>query len=210
MNIAIIPARAGSTRIPNKNVRLFHGKPIMAYSIETARKSRLFEDIIVSTDSQDYAKVAKAYGAKVHMRSKSLSVNEIGTQEVALHAVDWWRYTSNTNRLPEYACCIYATSPLMSVQNLTNAYAMLVNTPTARFVYSVGPDGNDAGQFYWGDGTAFYDALPLDVKNPARYVYRFPIEAARVCDINVEADWQRAERMYADLQERGIEQEAVK
>ena len=90
MNIAIIPARGGSKRIPRKNIKEFCGKPMIAWSIEAAKKSGLFEQIIVSTDDEEIAEVAKQWGAQVpFMRPAELSNDHIGTTEVIAHATQW-------------------------------------------------------------------------------------------------------------------------
>ena len=192
MNIAIIPARGGSQRIPGKNIRLFHGKPIIAYSIETARASGCFDKIIVSTDSVEIATVAKAYGAKIHNRAKKLAEDGVGTQEVTKAALQWWLSSPGT-RAPEFACCIYATAPLMSSIDLRAGLAML-HSGEHKYAYSCGPNAEDAGQWYWGRPKAFLQEVPLE-GNSARLC----LPAERVCDINTEDDWQRAERMFADL-----------
>ena len=200
MNICVIPARGGSRRIPGKNCRLFHGKPIIAYSIEAARASGCFEKIIVSTEHAGTAAVAKAYGAKIHNRARALADDEIGTQEVMRSALQWWLASPNT-RTPEVACCLYATAPLMRANDLLCGLAMLT-TGTMKYVHTVGPDGTDAGQWYMGRPKSFLREVPL--KGNSEYLY-LPTE--RVCDINIEDDWQRAERMYAALQEQRIEEE---
>ena len=87
--VAIIPARGGSKRIPNKNIKEFAGKPIIAYSIEVAKASGLFDRVIVSTDSESIAEVAKYYGAEIpFMRPKELADEYTGTDSVVLHALD--------------------------------------------------------------------------------------------------------------------------
>lgn len=191
MNIAIIPARGGSRRIPGKNIRLFHGKPIIAYSIETARASGLFDKIVVSTDSVEVATVAKAYGAKIHNRARKLAEDQVGTQEVMRAALQWWASSPGT-KAPEFACCIYATAPLMRASDLANGLAAVAGGST--YALAAGPDADDAGQWYWGRPKAFLQSVPLE-GNSARLC----LPASRVCDINTEDDWQRAERMYADL-----------
>lgn len=197
--IAIIPARGGSTRIPRKNIRPFHGKPIIAYSIETARVSCLFDEIIVSTDHQDIVAVAKGYGAKVHMRAAKLCENEVGTQEVARAALLWWA-GCQLERVTQHACCIYATAPLMSAHDLRVGYAGLLSfRPPADYVRSVGGEPcADAGQFYWGAVHTFIERPELKGN---QNVVDIHIPKERVCDINTEEDWQRAERMYQELKE---------
>src|SRR5688572_27060303 len=111
MNVAIIPARGGSTRILRKNIRMFHGKPIIAYSIAAAKESKLFGRIVVSTEDGEIGRMAEGYGATWYPRGLELTVDEVGTQEVARDVLAW---LVEQNDIPEYACCIYATAPLMS------------------------------------------------------------------------------------------------
>ena len=88
--VAIIPARGGSKRIPRKNIKDFHGKPLIAYSIEAALASGLFEKVLVSTDDDEIAEVARSYGAEVpFIRPKELSDDFTGTGEVVKHALTW-------------------------------------------------------------------------------------------------------------------------
>ena len=118
--IAVIPARGGSKRIKNKNIKNFCGKPIIAYSIQAAKKSKLFSRIIVSTDSNRIAKIAKKYGAEVPFtRPKKLSDDYIGTVEVMAHAVNLIK-KSDTNILG--ACCIYPTAPFIQANDLLAAW----------------------------------------------------------------------------------------
>ncbi|MFK5882067.1 MAG: 2-C-methyl-D-erythritol 4-phosphate cytidylyltransferase, partial [Sulfurospirillum sp.] len=108
--IAIIPARGGSKRIPKKNIRDFLGKPLIAYSIEVALASNLFEKVIVTTDDEEIAEIARKYGAKVpFLRPKELSDDFTGTQDVINHAI---AYLENQGEYYEYICTIYATAPL--------------------------------------------------------------------------------------------------
>ena len=109
MKIAIIPARGGSKRIPGKNIRDFCGNPIIAYSIKKALESKLFDRVIVSTDDQKIASVAKEYGAEVpFMRPENLSDDHTGTNAVVKHAIQWYQ---DQGQAISMACCIYATAP---------------------------------------------------------------------------------------------------
>lgn len=199
--IAIIPARGGSTRIKGKNIRAFHGKPIIAYSIEAAHNSGCFERIFVSTDDPAIAAVAKAYGAKIHQRSRAMSQNEVGTQEVAQDALR--SLISGLKEPPKYACVIYPTAPLMLPKDLQAGFELLAERPdnprAFHYVYTAGQDGADAGQWYWGWVDAFLTARPLHSNPPNSLRYILPAE--RVCDVNFEADWQRAEVLYRNLKE---------
>lgn len=187
MNVAIIPARGGSVRIPRKNIRLFHGKPILAYSIAAAKASDLFLHVMVSTDDEEIAQVALDHGAGVVWRGDEMASENVGTQEVTCHAIR--RYSNPA----DFACCIYATAPLMLPSDLLSGFERL-GIRDNRYTFSVGPDGNDAGQWYWGTRSAFLSGVPLE-GNSEKYV----LPASRVCDINTEDDWARAEAMYAAL-----------
>jgi pseudaminic acid cytidylyltransferase len=116
MNIAIIPARGGSKRIPRKNIKEFYGKPMIAWSIEAAKKSGVFERIIVSTDDAEIADVSQRYGAEVpFMRPAELSDDFSGTTEVISHATQW---AKDQGCSPESVCCIYATAPFVRPNDL--------------------------------------------------------------------------------------------
>lgn len=171
---------------------MFHGKPIIAYSILTAQASGLFHRVLVSTDDQRAAAVGRAYGAKLSQRPRALARNEVGTQAVMQQALQAYIRAAQ-GRPPEYACCIYATAPLMTAADLRAGLDMLQHG-TKAYVYTVGPDGQDAGNFYWGRVKSFVDGVPLEGNSAT-----LELPAERVCDINVEDDFQRAERMYAAL-----------
>ena len=190
--IAIIPARGGSRRIPLKNIRLFHGKPIIEYSIKAAQDAGFFSRIYVSTDSPAVSSVAYRAGADVIWRPDNLAKDSVGTQAVARDVVE--RVTSDhlTIAPPKYVCCIYATAPLMRYMDLIDGYTVLRDSG-APYVYTIGPNWQDAGQWYWGHARAFMDNVPLDQAE----LFRLPAE--RVCDINTEEDWRRAERLYDNM-----------
>lgn len=223
MNIAIIPARGGSKRIPRKNIKLFHGKPIIAYSIEAAKNSNCFDMIVVSTDDIEIANVAKHYGAEVpFIRSKDLSDDFTGTNAVVADTL---------NKLNIYngkACCIYATAPFITPQVINQGLDKLIkencdfavtvtsfpfpiqraaiinrhglltlNEPEYRMTRSQDlPEMyHDAGQIYWGKIDAFLGDKPLFSETTA------PIILPRhlVQDIDTPEDWVRAEAMYRVL-----------
>jgi len=118
LRIAVIPARGGSKRIPRKNIRLFAGQPMIAYSIAAAQQSRLFERVIVSTDDEEIGNVAKSYGAEVpFLRPSNLSDDQTGTTEVVAHAIEWL----NDAGVCDVAsiCCIYATAPFIRQDDIT-------------------------------------------------------------------------------------------
>lgn len=194
-DIAIIPARGGSTRIPGKNIKLFHGHPIIAHSIHAANLSNLFSKVYVSTDDDEIARVAMEWGASVLRRPAELCDSLTGTQAVMKHHL-----THDTECIlgVTHACCIYATAPMLNVADLHNARQAL----NGGFAYAFGVNPEplfDAGQFYYGWAKAFQFGAPLI----SLYSRMVPVEADRVCDINTPEDWARAEVMYSKLKAEG-------
>ena len=147
--VAIIPARGGSRRIPRKNIREFHGKPIIAYSIITARNCGLFDAVCVSTDDDEIAAIAIGHGAMILERSKWLADDYVGTQQVMQDALSVFS-AQHMDQHYDHACCIYATCPMLTVEDLHDGYRALKKR-VARYAFSVGADPlRDAGMFYWG------------------------------------------------------------
>jgi N-acylneuraminate cytidylyltransferase len=183
--ICIIPARGGSVRIPRKNIKLFHGKPIIQYSIDAAEESGLFDEIIVSTDDDEIANLV-CHSVKVHRRP--LCDGTMGTQEVTRMVL------ASLDELPDIACCLYATAPLVDVEDLKAGFACLDDR--TEYAMSVGTEPlRDAGQFYFGHSDVFIKRYALiDV-----YTAMIPIDEDRVIDINTPEDWYKAERMYEAL-----------
>jgi len=123
MKLAVIPARGGSKRIPRKNIKVFNSKPIIAWSIEAARQSGCFDRIIVSTDDEEIAELARKWGADVpFVRPRSLSDDYTGTIPVIAHAIQWQQ--ENGER-PDEVCCIYATAPFIRVADLQHGLQLL-------------------------------------------------------------------------------------
>lgn len=199
MIVAIIPARGGSRRIPRKNIRLFHGKPIIAHSIETAKASGLFDKIFVSTEDKEIGGIAIDLGAEWWVRPSELAeigVPDCGTQEVARDVIErMWRYHGQE---PHLACCIYATAPLMTVYDIARGFNAVADGGFD-YAYAVDPDQIDAGQFYWSKVEALLARRPLNVARHQDNAYRVQLRREQCCDINEEFDWLRAERMYQDL-----------
>lgn len=189
MATCIIPARGGSRRIPRKNLQEFCGKPIISYSIALAMESGLFDRIIVSTDSLDIEKIAVADGVEVHWRNPLYARDSVGTQDVARHVLE------DLDIRWGLACVIYATAPLLSVDDLKRVRAALVlkKDLVGRFAYSVGADMRDAGACYWGKIPAFRDEEDLHGFGAWKIVI------PNVCDINTMDDWEKAEKMYTEL-----------
>ena len=126
MNVAIIPARGGSKRIPRKNIKEFCGKPMIAWSIEAALHSGCFDRIVVSTDDIEIAEVAHRFGAEVpFMRPAELSDDHTGTIPVIRHATEWF---IEQGQQPEQACCIYATAPFISPEDIQRGLEILTDS----------------------------------------------------------------------------------
>lgn len=122
-NLLIIPARGGSKRIPKKNIKPFFGKPIIAYSIEAAIKSGLFDEIMVSTDEQEIAEIAIKYGAKVpFLRSENNSDDHSTTFDVIKEVVS--KYESLHKKF-DFICCLYPCAPFVTAGKLTEAFELL-------------------------------------------------------------------------------------
>lgn len=222
MRLAVIPARGGSKRIPRKNLKTFHGRPIIAYSIDAALQSGLFDQVWVSTDDDEIAERARHCGAATpFLRPATLADDHTGTNAVVRHAADW----AQANGLPvRELCCLYATAPFVTADDLRAAQEMLA--PDVDFVFAATHFGfpvqrallrsdtglvapmfphwirsrsqdlpealHDAGQFYWGRPESF---AHHDVPFEARALaYLLPRE--RVQDIDTPEDWARAERLY--------------
>jgi pseudaminic acid cytidylyltransferase len=123
MNIAIIPARGGSKRIPRKNIKLFHGKPMIVYSIEAALESGCFDKVIVSTDDNEIAEISLRYGAQVpFIRPVAISDDYATTLDVIAHALKWC--VEDGIEIAN-ACCIYATAPFISASSLQEGMVAL-------------------------------------------------------------------------------------
>lgn len=125
MKLAVIPARGGSKRIPRKNIKFFHGKPMIAWSIEAAKQSGCFDRIIVSTDDYEIAEVAMAFGAEVpFMRPPELSDDYTGTTPVIAHAIAW---QNNQGLKVSEACCLYATAPFVQTKDIQRGLKLLLS-----------------------------------------------------------------------------------
>lgn len=126
MNIAVIPARGGSTRIPGKNIRQFCGRPMLAWPISAAIRAGIFDHILVSTDSEEIAEVARRHGAQTpFMRPAELSGNHVPTAPVLEHALHW---LVGQGQAPQRICCIYATAPFLQPRYLRQGLDILQST----------------------------------------------------------------------------------
>ena len=134
MNIAIIPARGGSKRIPRKNIKAFCGKPMIAWSIEAAQESDCFDRIIVSTDDEEIAEISRNYGVEApFVRPTELSDDHTSTNPVIAHAIQWQKKNGEE---PTAVCCVYATAPFLCGEDLRKGLEILEGT-RCDYVFSV-------------------------------------------------------------------------
>jgi N-acylneuraminate cytidylyltransferase len=218
-SLAIITARGGSKRIPKKNIREFCGKPIIAYSIEAAIKSGLFDEVMVSTDSEEIAEVARQNGAVVpFMRSTETSDDYATTADVLNEVLSEYK---KQGKQFEWMCCIYPTAPFVTAEKLKKAWAYLWEKHGDALVtvvaFSFPPqrcvvirDGkleykwpenvrkrsqdletyyHDAGQFYFWKVKGFADGIGVNV-------VPFILPEQEVQDIDNLSDWEIAEIKY--------------
>jgi pseudaminic acid cytidylyltransferase len=230
MKIAVIPARGGSKRIPRKNILPFAGRPIIAYSIEAARRSGLFDRVIVSTDDAEIAGVAAAAGAEIpFLRPMSLADDHTGTNAVVRHALEW---LAEQGDAVTHVCCIYATAPFLQSCYLQRGYDLLMASRKS-FAFSVTSFPfpvqralrlNAAGEIeamypeYRQTRSqdlpaAYHDAGQFYWGTTAAYLRgdvifstaSLPVVLPRhmVQDIDTLEDWRRAELMYEVLRRVG-------
>lgn len=220
--IAIIPARGGSKRIPHKNIKEFCGKPILAYSIEAAKQSNLFDEIMVSTDDENIAKIACEYGASVpFMRSEKTSNDFAILKEVLEEVLSNY---SKKNIYFDYVCCLLPTAPFIEPRDLCKSYDIIKKQncvsviPVVKYSYTIFrslkienekltmnwpenfskrsqdlPDAyHDAGLFYWYSNSYFEETIPGFGDNAYPYI----LDECKVQDIDTEDDWNIAEMKF--------------
>lgn len=230
MKLCVIPARGGSKRIPRKNIRPFAGKPMLAYAINAAHASGLFDTVLVSSEDQEILLLAERFGAVPLIRPQELADDYAGTVPVIAHAIEACRGGGGA---PELACCIYPAVPLLKTGDLVNGLQLLQKM-SADYVFPVTPypsaiqralrlDASgkafpffpeyeatrtqdlepayhDAGQFYWGRVEAW-----LAGKNIHSFGHGMVIPNWRVVDIDTPDDWSWAELIYRALNQQGYE-----
>lgn len=227
-SLAIITARGGSKRIPRKNIKDFLGKPIIAYSIEAALESGVFDEVMVSTDDEEIATIARKFGASVpFMRSEATSNDYATSADVINEVIE--KYKENKEYF-DIACCIYPTAPFLTGEKLREAYDTLIKTkvdsviPVTEFSFAplrgmVIKDGiirykwpeyaqmrsqdlekmyHDAGQFYLFTIDIFKREKRMVAGNTSAII----IPEAEVQDIDTEEDWNIAEIKYSNLKRR--------
>ena len=223
--LAIIPARGGSKRIPRKNIKLFHGKPLIAYSITAALKSNLFEKVIVSTDDEEISKIAREYGAMVpFIRPVELSDDFTGTGAVISHAM---AYLKEQGENYDFACTIYATAPFLHEKYLIEGFEKFKSS-NAKIAFSCTSmpfpiqrtfkiTDNERCEMFWPEnfmtrsqdleeayqdaGQFYWTNLNIDSNEIIFGKDSIPIILPRhlVQDIDTLEDWTRAEFMYEAL-----------
>ena len=218
-NLCIIPARSGSKRIPRKNVKPFLGKPMLAYSIETALKSCLFEEIMVSTDDEVIAGVARQYGAKVpFMRSAETASDFATTADVLKEVIA--NYQKQGKDFDNF-CCFYATAPLVQSKDVVAAYERLLQSdftcvyPVVQFSYPIwrcldlAEDGTMTRHWAEYESSRSQD-LPKEYHDTGTfYWYKtkewfagvikvggIEVDETTIQDIDTETDWKLAEMKY--------------
>ena len=226
MNIAIIPARGGSKRIPRKNIKEFCGKPMIAWSIEAALESGCFDLVIVSTDDPEIAELARLHGASTpFMRPVELSDDLTGTVPVIKHAVDWLLEHKLT---PSKVCCIYATAPFIRPADLRTGMELLESTKSSyvftatSFVFpiqrairiteqqgcepifpeSIGQRSQDLEEAYHDAGQFYWAMAETWLRKEKVFSPKSrPLLLPRylVQDIDTSEDWQRAELMFKSM-----------
>ncbi|WP_114334062.1 pseudaminic acid cytidylyltransferase [Marinobacter litoralis] len=230
--VAIIPARGGSKRIPRKNIKEFCGKPMIAWSIDAALESGCFDRVIVSTDDEEIAAVARQHGAETpFMRPAQLSDDYTGTIPVIRHAVEW---LADNGCAVSQACCIYATAPFVSPEDL-NRGQQLLESEVCSYAFSVTSyafpiqrairiTGSGRVAMFnpehfqtrsqdleeaWHDAGQFYWGTAQAWKEE-RLIFSedaapVTLPRHRVQDIDTPEDWVRAEWLFKAMQEQGTE-----
>lgn len=223
MNIAIIPARGGSKRIPRKNIREFCGKPVIAWSIEAARVADCFDRIIVSTEDSEIVRMALELEAEVPFRRpEELANDHTGTVAVMQHAIEW---LEENDEGCENACCIYATAPFVSATDLKegertlqekgSSYALSVTSFPFPIQRAVRIDDNGRLAMFWPENwdvrsqdldDAYHDAAQFYWGRTSAWLAGEPLFGKgtapvilprhRVQDIDTPEDWERAELMF--------------
>ena len=232
MKIAVIPARGGSKRIPLKNIRPFLGKPLIAYSLSAARKSGLFDRIIVSTDSEEVAAIAREWGAETpFMRPAELSDDFTPNQKVLSHAFAF--FEEQESKSVSYMCCIYPTAPFVSARRLKEAYSEIEKddadavVSVTSFPYPIfrglRRDENGFVNWFWPENEltrsndlpeAWHDAGQFYWFNGPRFrelgrlmpplTKGYILPRVLVQDIDTEEDWHTAEILYECCLSKGL------
>ena len=230
MNIAIIPARGGSKRVPRKNIKLFSGKPMISYAISAAIESGLFDHVVVSTDDEEISDIATKLGAEVpFIRPATLADDQTPTVPVVANAIDaclamGWKF--------DYVCCIYPCVPLLQVYDLKSAFELLITSdagysyPVVEFPSAIQramkslPNGKlqpfqpqyewtrtqDLEHAYYDAGQFYWGKVSswLEGKGLQSHGAGLIIPQWRVVDIDTIDDWCRAELLFKTIVSEGV------
>ena len=221
MNLAIIPARLRSKRLPLKNIKLFFGKPIISFSIDAAKKTKIFDKIIVSTDSIKIKKIAEKYGAEVpFLRPKNIADDRTHFNDAIIQSINEFK---RRNIKITNVCCIYPTSPLINYKDIIKGFKLLkksssyvfsaceyISPPQRSFYFEkenlkflinnnykkrsqdLSKIYHDAGQFYWGSKqTWLNDKIIFNKKSKI-----IEIDYLNFIDINYLKDFNIAKKLY--------------
>lgn len=230
MQLAVIPARGGSKRIPRKNIKMFHGQPMIAWSIQAAIDSGCFDEVWVSTDDEEIAEVAQVYGAKVpFLRPVHLSDDFATTADVMSHAVE--EFGKINHALPDYICCLYATAPFVIKADLVQGLEKIKNNSNLNYVFSattypfpiqraIKLNEYDTVEMFspqyfnvrsqdleeaWHDAGQFYWGTAEAWLNKAMIFSTqsrvVELPRFRVQDIDTQEDWGRAEWLFKAIQQ---------
>ena len=225
--VAIITARGGSKRIPRKNIKEFCGKPIIAYPIDAALESNLFDEIMVSTEDDEIAAVAEQYGAKVPFRRSAATADDFATTADVLNEV-LAEYRQRGQEF-DWMCCLYPTAPLVTAKTLREAWAYLQEkqadalTPVVKFSYPpqrcfilengylrykwpeyIRSRSQDLEPFYHDAGQFYFNRIECFKEGNFTKLVPYILDDLQVQDIDNLEDWEMAEIKYKLLQKREI------
>lgn len=226
-NIAIIPARSGSKGLKDKNIRLMCGKPLLAYSIEAALKSEQFDEVMVSTDSEQYAEIARAHGAQIpFLRSERTSGEAASSWDVVAEVLNGYK---KNGELFDTICLLQPTSPLRTADDIKNAYALYMDKASIavvsvceaehsplwcgrlpennEFTGFISPENNrrrqDMGKFYRINGSIYIVNLAkfkADMFLYQKGSFAYIMSQDRSIDIDTLTDFKLAELLMMERQ----------
>ena len=230
MRLCVIPARGGSKRIPRKNIKSFCGQEMISYSIKAALDSECFDQIVVSTDDAEIAKVAKYFGASTpFVRPNELASDYVGTLPVIKHAIEWFYEQGN---FPLEVCCLYATAPFVQSDTIRDAYKQMKQVqadycftatsftfPIQRAIKVTSENriemffpeyletrSQDLEESYQDAGQFYWGKVEAFVKQKpffSKIATPYILPRHLVQDIDTPEDWKRAELMYQILKKSG-------